>query len=182
MPSTYEKMALKSKRCGQCNNPVVQTTADLGRSTPFTFSNFLIQYIPKVYFIACRIYDSTLGDAFVEIINTTENEMSITILTYEKEGLEPVPTAQLIPLEGSIELGIKEAVRDELLIIEDVAAFQKVPKISKSAILKCKKNFALLHLTFAIKGNAANNSVMVLLANTNFIVRGDDESRYNSRS
>ena len=146
VPSTYDKMSMKSKRCKQCNKHVVQTESDLQKSSPFAFASLLIHYIPQIYFLACRFYDTTTGDAFLEVINTTENTLKITIEPYTKEELEI--TARIMPIEETIDLSTKESMRDELGVIDDISKFQKLPKVDKSVALKCKKNYAIIQLFF----------------------------------
>lgn len=154
IPSTYDKISLKSKRCKKCNNPVLQTTADLGRSSAFKFSNFLIQYMPKIYFLAARTHSPTSGDAFLEVINTTDNEMVVTLESYSPATMGYKETATLLPLEGGISLGIKESARDELQVVDDPEALQQLPKGEKSILLKCTKNFAIVQMGFSVKEGA----------------------------
>ncbi len=180
VPSTYDKLALKSKRCYQCNNPVVKTSADLQKSTPYTFTNLLIHYMPKVYFLAFRSYDSTMGDTFLEIINTTENEMRITVEPYSKEGLELGANAEAKPIEGAIDLAIKESLRDELVIIDDIRIFDKLPKTGKSALIKCKKNCAIVQLALTIKPDAPE-VVVPPYAVIVWVVHGDAADRHRPR-
>ena len=150
VPCTYNKLALKSKKCFQCDKPMIQTSSDLQKTFPYTFSSFLINFIPKIYFLACRFYDDKMGDAFLEVINTIENDMTLHILPYEKEGLVTNVTAQIKPIEEVIELTTKESVRDEVLVIDDAQAFQSLPKQEKSKIIRCKKNCAIIQLVFSI--------------------------------
>ena len=97
-----------------------------------------------------------MGDTFIEIINTTENEMKLKFAPCPPKVIGYNETADLLPLEAEITLGIKDSARDEILIIDDIDAFQKLPRATGSALIKCKKNFAIVQITFKIKENATN--------------------------
>jgi hypothetical protein len=108
--------------------------------------------MPKIYFLACRTHEQKTGDAFLEVINTTDNEMSVTLETYIAEDYNT--TARLIPLEGEIVLGIKESARDELQVIDNPEAFQKLPRSESSTLINCSKNFAIVQIVFEVKEGA----------------------------
>jgi len=105
------------------------------------------------------MHDQNTGDAFLEVINTTDNEMSVTFESYTAKGY--ATTANLISLKGKIMLGIKESGRDELQVIDDPEAFKKLPKSGDSILLKCSKNFAIVQIVFNVEKEAKEILVSV---------------------
>lgn len=141
----------------------MQSEINLEGPSTFKFANLLIQYLPKIYFLASRLHENNTGDTFIEIINTTKNEIKITLEPIIAENINQKITAELLPLPGVMELSIKDSTKDEILIIDDVTAFQKLPKTGKSALLKISKNFAIIQLAFLLKTAAPSDPIIVFL-------------------